>query len=154
MRFVLLDRITHFDPPRAARGIKCISLSEDVFTDHFFGHPVMPGALILEAMAQLGGALLEGSLEAEGRDWHAILSMSDRARFRRLVRPGDRLELEAQVLVFHEDAGQIKGRATVDGLLAAEAELGFVFAPVRNPKILEWRRNQMKIWRTGSLEEP
>lgn len=153
MRFVLLDRITHFDPPREARGIKCVSLSDDVFTDHFYGHPVMPGALILESLAQLGGALLEGSVPAPGQERHAILSMSDRARFRRMVRPGDRLELEAQVLALHEDGGQIRGKATLAGVLVAEADLGFVFAPVRNPLILEWRRNQMKIWLCGSIEE-
>lgn len=153
MRYVLLDRITHFDPPHEARGIKCVSLSDDVFTDHFYGHPVMPGALILESLAQLGGALLEASLQAQGRDWHAILSMSDRARFRRMVRPGDRLELEAHVLALHEDGGQIKGKAMAEGVLVAEAELGFVFAPVKNSKILEWRRNQMKVWLSGSIEE-
>ena len=154
MRFVLLDRITHFDPPREARGLKCIALSEDVFSDHFPGHPVMPGALVLEALAQLGGALLEGANQAQGKDLHAILSMADRARFRRMARPGDRLDLEATTLALHEDGGQVQAKAFLDGALAVEAELSFVFTPVLNPKIVAWRRDQMKVWLQGSIEGP
>ena len=154
MRYVMLDRITQFDPPRMAKGVKCVSLSDDVFNEHFQGHPVMPGALVLESLAQLGGALLEGSLQAQGRELHAILSMSDRARFRRMVRPGDRIELEAHVLSLHEEGGQVKGSATVEGVLVAEAELGFAFTAVKNASILQWRRNQMKIWLAGTIEDP
>src|SRR5262245_66309781 len=95
VRYVLLDRITQLDPPEVARGIKCVSLADDIFVDHFPGHPVMPGALILEALAQLAGVLLEATMRQRDRhDLHALLTMIDRAKFRHLVRPGDRLALE------------------------------------------------------------
>jgi 3-hydroxymyristoyl/3-hydroxydecanoyl-(acyl carrier protein) dehydratase len=67
VRYVLLDRITTLEPPELARGIKCVSLADDIFVDHFPGHPVMPGALILEGLAQLAGVLLEATLRQQGR---------------------------------------------------------------------------------------
>ena len=86
MRYVLLDRITSLEPPEFAAGVKCVSLSDDIFADHFPGHPVMPGALILEALAQLGGVLLEATLRQRGRsDLHALLTMVDKAKFKKLV---------------------------------------------------------------------
>src|SRR5215813_10556804 len=97
MRYLLLDRITELSPPEHATAIKCISLAEDVFVDHFPGYPVMPGALLLEALAQLGGALLEATMESRGMgDRVAVLSMADRAKFRHFARPGDRLLLRAR----------------------------------------------------------
>src|SRR5690242_1268310 len=62
VRYVLLDRITTLEPPELARGIKCVSLADDVFVDHFPGHPVMPGVLVVEALAQLAGVLLEATM--------------------------------------------------------------------------------------------
>ncbi len=95
MRYVLLDRITALEPPARARGIKCVTLADDVFADHFPGHPVMPGALTLESLAQLGGVLCEATMRLGGRnDLHALLVAVERAKFRRLVRPGDKIELE------------------------------------------------------------
>ena len=74
MRYVLLDRISELHPPEQAVGVKCVSLADDVFVDHFPGHPVMPGALILESLAQLGGVLLEATMRSRGRsDLHALL---------------------------------------------------------------------------------
>ena len=62
MRYILLDRITTLQPPELARGVKCVSLSDDCMADHFPGHPIMPGALILESLAQLAGVLLEQTM--------------------------------------------------------------------------------------------
>jgi 3-hydroxymyristoyl/3-hydroxydecanoyl-(acyl carrier protein) dehydratase len=155
VRYVLLDRITSLEPPELARGVKCVSLADDIFVDHFPGHPVMPGALIVEAMAQLAGVLLEATLRGRGRaDLHALLTMIDRAKFRHLVRPGDRLELEARVLAATEDGGQAQGIARVDGQVAAEAQLTFAFAHVTNPVVLAKRRQFLNIWLTGSADEP
>ncbi|UQA59164.1 3-hydroxyacyl-ACP dehydratase FabZ family protein [Polyangium aurulentum] len=155
MRYVLLDRITRLEPPRFAAGVKCVSLSDDAFADHFPGHPVMPGALIVEALAQLGGVLLEQTRRAQGaEDVHALLTMVDRARFRRLVRPGDKLELEAEVLVVREEGGQIKATARESGEPVTTAELGFAFVKVTNPIVLARRREVLNIWLTGSAEEP
>lgn len=154
MRYVLLDRITKLAPPELATAVKCVSLADDVFVDHFPGHPVMPGALILEALAQLGGVLLEGAMRQQGRnDLHALLTMVDRAKFRRMVRPGDRLELEARTLAVQEAGGQVKGLARLEGEVAAEAELTFAFAVVTNPKLIERRREVLNVWLTGAAEE-
>lgn len=155
MRYVLLDRITALEPPKRALGIKCVSLSDDVFADHFPGHPVMPGALTLESLAQLGGVLCEATMRLSGRnDLHALLVGVDHARFRRMVRPGDKLDLEAAALRVQVDGGQIKGTAHLDGQLAVEAELTFAFTEVKHAKLIERRREALNVWLHGSAEEP
>jgi 3-hydroxyacyl-[acyl-carrier-protein] dehydratase len=155
MRYVLLDRITALEPPERARGVKCVTLADDIFADHFPGHPVMPGALTLESLAQLGGVLCEATMRQRGRhDLHALLVAVERAKFRRMVRPGDRLELEAVALRVSEDGGQVRGTAQLDGQVAAEAEMTFAFAEVKHPKLIERRREVLNIWLHGSSEEP
>ena len=155
MRYVLLDRITALEPPERARGVKCVSLSDDVFADHFPGHPVMPGALVVESLAQLGGVLCEATMRLQGRnDLHALLVGIERAKFRRMVRPGDRLELEAVALRVQEAGGQVRASAQLDGQLAVEAELTFAFADVKHPKLIERRREVLNVWLHGSSEEP
>lgn len=155
MRYILLDRITALEPPTLARGVKCISLSDDLFVDHFPGHPVMPGAMLLEAMAQLGGVLLEQSVRVPGEaEHHALLTQVDRAKFRQVVRPGDRVELEATGLAVSEDGGRVRGKAYVDGKLVAEAELGYAFARVTNPIVIARRREVLSVWLHGWAEAP
>jgi 3-hydroxymyristoyl/3-hydroxydecanoyl-(acyl carrier protein) dehydratase len=159
VRYILLDRITLLQAPELARGVKCVSLSDDCFTDHFPGHPIMPGALILESLAQLAGVLLEQTLRDRkvapaGSELHALLTMIDRAKFRHIVRPGDKLELEARGLRATEDGGQADGVATVDGQRVAEAQLSFAFAKVSNPTMLAKRREFLDIWLSGSAGAP
>jgi 3-hydroxymyristoyl/3-hydroxydecanoyl-(acyl carrier protein) dehydratase len=155
VRYILLDRITELSPPEVARGVKCVSLSDDLFADHFPGFPVMPGAMILEALAQLAGVLLEATMRDRGRhDLHALLTMADRAKFRHVVRPGDRIELEARVERVTEDGGQAQGWARVDGKVVAEAQLSFAFALVTNPTVIAKRREYLNIWLSGSAEAP
>lgn len=155
MRYILLDRITQLSPPELARGVKCVSLSDDIFVDHFPGFPVLPGALILEGMAQLAGVLLEATMRQRGRhDLHALLTMVDRAKFRQVVRPGDRLELEARLERVSEDGGQAQAWARAEDKLVAEGLLSFAFAQVTNPAVLAKRREYLNIWLTGSAEEP
>jgi 3-hydroxymyristoyl/3-hydroxydecanoyl-(acyl carrier protein) dehydratase len=155
VRYVLLDRITLLQPPERALGVKCVSLSDDIFVDHFPGYPVMPGALILESLAQLAGVLLEAAMRERGRhDLHALLTMADRAKFRHVVRPGDRLEIEARALTVSEDGGQAQAWARIDGTLVAEAQLSYAFAQVTNPVVLAKRREFLQIWLTGSAEGP
>ena len=153
MRYILLDRITQLKPPELAAGVKCVSLSDDIFADHFPGHPVMPGALILEALAQLGGVLLEASMRERGRhDLHALLVTVDKAKFRHQVRAGDKMELTCHGIVVQEDGGQVRGLVYVDGRKVAEAELAFAFARVTHPKLLARRREVLNIWLTGCAE--
>ncbi len=153
MRYVLLDRITSLKPPETATALKCVSLAEDYFSDHFPGIPVMPGALQLEGLAQLGGTLLEASLRQRGReDLSALLTMIDRAKFRTPVRPGDRLEMETRVVQFSEDAGRVKAQASVDGKVVTEAEITFAFVQVENSKLLQSRREYLNILLHGKSE--
>jgi 3-hydroxymyristoyl/3-hydroxydecanoyl-(acyl carrier protein) dehydratase len=155
MRYVLLDRISELAPPERARGIKCVSLSDDVFADHFPGHPVMPGALLLESLAQLGGVLCEATMRQRGReDLHALLVGVEHARFRRLVRPGDRLELETTAIVVQEGGGQVRASGHVDGELAVACEMMFAFAEVEHEPLRARRRAMLNVWLHGSSSEP
>lgn len=153
VRYILLDRITHLQPPELARGVKCVSLSDDIFADHFPGSPIMPGALILEGLAQLAGVLLEATMRERGRnDLHAILTMADRAKFRHVVRPGDKLDYEAHCERASEDGGQAQTTARLDGKLVAEAQLSFAVVQVTNPAVLARRREYLEVWLSGSVE--
>jgi 3-hydroxymyristoyl/3-hydroxydecanoyl-(acyl carrier protein) dehydratase len=150
VRYLLLDRITSLGADRAT-ALKCVSLADDIFVDHFPGHPVMPGALIVEAMAQLGGALAEAAVRERGRtDLHALLTIIQRAKFRRLVRPGDRLELDAERVTASEDGAQVRASASCDGARVAEAELGFAFAQITDDRQLARRREILDVWLHGS----
>ncbi len=153
MRYLLLDRITELQPPDRATAIKCVSLADDVFVDHFPGHPVMPGALMIEALAQLGGVLVEETMRSRGRpDLFAVLAMVDRARFREMVRPGDRLDLVAEGVAVSKDGGRVRGLVRLDGKLATECELTFAFVPVQNARQMARRREVINVWLTGSAD--
>jgi 3-hydroxyacyl-[acyl-carrier-protein] dehydratase len=125
VRFLLVDRIIELTAERAT-GIKCVSLADDVFADHFAGWPIFPGSLVLEAMAQLAGAMLDEA----GRDEHmlALLVGVDRARFRRQVAPGDQLALEADVDQRVGDGVRVRVAASIGDERVADAVLSFVFA--------------------------
>jgi 3-hydroxyacyl-[acyl-carrier-protein] dehydratase len=155
VRFLLLDRITDLSPPTSATGVKCVSLAEPWTLDHFPGHPVFPGALILEGMAQLGGVLLEATLRGRGHvDRHAILLAADRVRFRAAVFPGDRLEHHATLEHANEDGGRVVTESRREGAKVAEASLTFAVVPVTNPVVLARRREVLHLWLHGSTEPP
>lgn len=125
MRYLHVDRITELTPDRA-RGVKCVSLSDDALADHFTGWPIYPGALVLEAMAQLAGAMLDEACAAELAT--AMLVGVDRARFRRQVVPGDQLALEADVEQRVEDGVRVRVAASVGGERVAEGVLSYAIA--------------------------
>lgn len=153
MRYVLLDRITALSGKQAT-GVKCVSLSDDVFADHFPGHPVMPGALLVESMAQLGGVLVEEAMRERGRsDLHALLTTIEKAKFRKMVKPGDRVELVADTQAASEDGGRVQATARVDGEIVAEAGLTYALTPVTNRKVIDRRARVLRVWLTGSSED-
>ena len=119
--FLLVDRIEELEPERIV-GIKNVTVNEPFFNGHFPEFPVMPGVLIVEAMAQTAGVLVLKSIPE--RDSKLVLLVSiDAARFRRPVVPGDQLRIEMTVLRRKGSVAKMAGRATVDGLLVAEAEV-------------------------------
>jgi len=122
--FLLVDRITELKPGKSARGIKCVSANEMQFMGHFPDYPVMPGVLVLEAMAQTGAVAILVSEEYRGKI--ALFGGVNKCRFRKEVMPGDVLELFCEISAVRGPVGFGKARATVNGETAAEAELSFV----------------------------
>lgn len=121
--FALVDRITAGEPGQWAKGIKCVSVNEQFFCGHFPQEHVMPGVLILEAMAQVGCVAFLAQPENRGRI--VLFGGVKDARFRRKVVPGDVLEMECTLTGFRSGIGFGKAKATVDGEAAATAELIF-----------------------------
>jgi len=120
--FLLVDRCEEYRPSQSIVGIKCVTANEPFFQGHFPGYPVMPGVLIVEALAQSGAVLMSKSLEVDvgGK---AIFFMSlDNCRFRAPVRPGDVIRLNVEVLRHRGDVFKFRGKAVVDDKVAAEAE--------------------------------
>jgi len=126
--FLLIDRITEFEPQKRLVALKNVTINEPFFQGHFPGYPIMPGVLVVEAMAQAGGIIMMHELE----DRHSklvVFTGIERAKFRRPVTPGDQLRIEVEVLSFRSRAGKIQGRATVEGKLACEATLTCAVVP-------------------------
>ena len=122
--FLMIDRILEIEGTRRIVGIKNVSINEEYFQGHYPGNPIMPGVLIIEALAQIGGVLLGQALEHKGKA--AVLLSLDKVKFRRAVRPGDQLILEAHALRVRSSIGHVKGLARVGTELAAEAEIKFI----------------------------
>jgi UDP-3-O-[3-hydroxymyristoyl] N-acetylglucosamine deacetylase/3-hydroxyacyl-[acyl-carrier-protein] dehydratase len=120
--FLLVDRILEQEDGKRAVGIKNVTINEPFFQGHFPGHPVMPGVLIIEAMAQVGGYVLMGSVK--DRETKVVYFTSlDNVKWRRPVRPGDQLRFEVELTQVRGIAARLKGVALVDGLVVAEAEM-------------------------------
>jgi beta-hydroxyacyl-ACP dehydratase FabZ len=120
--FLLVDAVEEMEPKKRIVGIKNVTINEYFFQGHFPGKPVMPGVLIIESMAQIGGLLL--LQEVEDRDRKVMyMAAVDNARFRRPVVPGDQLRVEVNVITFRGPFCKVQGHARVNGELAAEATL-------------------------------
>lgn len=128
--FLLVDRIDMLEPGRSAGGIKNVSANEQFFQGHFPDYPVMPGVLIVEAIAQVGAIALLSLEEYAGRI--AFFAGINNVRFKRQVRPGDTLNLEVELKQVRRGIGSGDGTATVDGELACKGEFMFAIAPARN----------------------
>jgi 3-hydroxyacyl-[acyl-carrier-protein] dehydratase len=131
--FLLLDRIVEFEPGKRIVAIKNVTANEPFFQGHFPGFPIMPGVLVLEALAQAGALMIMHENERPG-DRLIYFTGIDGCKFRAPVVPGDQIRLEVDVLRFRvgegmRGAGRMQGRALVDGKLAAEATLSCAVVP-------------------------
>lgn len=122
MRHYWVDRIVELMPGARATGVKSVSLSEDVFTDHFPGNPVFPGVFLLEGLAQTAGILLARTY---GGERIAVMASLERARFPSFARPGDNVVMEVEIESTDENVARVKGSATVGKRQVAAARFTF-----------------------------
>jgi 3-hydroxyacyl-[acyl-carrier-protein] dehydratase len=123
--FLLVDGILELEEGKRAVGVKAVTANEEYFTGHFPKSPVMPGVLIVEALAQVSAVVMLTKDENKGT--LGLLAGIDKCRFKRQVRPGDRLRLEVEITRLKGPIGKGKGIATVDGEIVCETELIFAF---------------------------
>jgi 3-hydroxyacyl-[acyl-carrier-protein] dehydratase len=128
MRFHLIDRIEEICRWDSITAVKCISLADDVFDEHFPSYPIFPGTLILEGLAQLGGSFFEIAMQQRGIPVkRAVLTVVREFKIKRPAGPGDRLVYRADVLSMQEEFGVVRAAATLDGEPCAAGELMFAF---------------------------
>lgn len=152
MRYFLIDRIEELRRFGHAVGIKAISLSEDCFEHHFPGQPVYPGSLLIEAMAQLGGALMELSLREELDYCPRCVMSTVKAKFRDFARPGDLITFRAEVVAHHEDSAKVKvsGTRSGDDAPIMEADLLYIYLRVDDPRLEASRDEFLEVITRGT----
>ena len=129
--FLLVDRAEGYRPNESIVGIKCVTFNEPFFQGHFPGNPVMPGVLIIEALAQTGAVLMSKSLDVDVEGKTIMFMSVEQARFRHPVRPGDVLRMNVEVLKHRGDIFKFKGRALVGDKLVAQAEFAAMVVETR-----------------------
>jgi 3-hydroxyacyl-[acyl-carrier-protein] dehydratase len=120
--FLLVDRAEDYRPHQSIVGFKCVTINEPFFQGHFPGNPVMPGVLIVEALAQTGAVLMSKSLDADVTGKTIFFMSLDNCRFRHPVRPGDVIRMEVEVVRARADVFKFRGKAMVGDKTAAEAD--------------------------------
>lgn len=145
MRFFLVDRVDEIVPGRYATGVKAVSLTDDFIHDHFPGQPLFPGTLMLEAMAQLGGFLVDASHQGDP-DQRAILAQIDRARFAHPARPGDVLHLRCELSSSLGGGAQVEARIRLGEQRVSSALLTFVMKSAESERIQDQRRELYRLW--------
>jgi len=147
MRYYLLDKVTALAAGERASGIKCVTLSDEILHDHFPGYPMLPGALVVEAAAQLAGFLLEMSFNRPNEPVvRAMLVQIERAKFYDPIGPGDTVVLEARIESTRESSAQVAFEGRVTDRVAARGQLTFVLRAIDEPRIHEQRRNVYALW--------
>lgn len=146
MRFHMIDRIEEICRWKFITAVKCISLSDDVFNEHFPGYPIFPGSLILEGLAQLGGSFFEIAMQERGTAGkRAVLTVVREFKIRKPAGPGDRLLYRAEIRSMQDEYGVVTVLATLDGEECARGELMFSFVIPPNDKICKAREELYEI---------
>jgi 3-hydroxyacyl-[acyl-carrier-protein] dehydratase len=130
--FLLVDRAEHYKPHDSIVGIKCVTINEPFFIGHFPDNPVMPGVLIVEALAQTGAVLMSKSLDADVSGKTIMFVSLDEVRFRNPVRPGDVMHMHVEVVKHRGDLFKFRGKAMIGDKLAAQAD--FAAMVVETPR--------------------
>jgi len=150
MRYYLIDKVTELEVGKHAKGIKCVTLTDEILHDHFPDYPMLPGALIVEAAAQLAGFLLEMTFNAEDRPLvRALLVQIQRAKFYEAVEPGDTLSITATIDSMREESAQVLFDAKVGDERAARGTLTFVLRTIDSVRVHEQRRYVYSLWTRG-----
>jgi 3-hydroxyacyl-[acyl-carrier-protein] dehydratase len=126
--FLLIDRVVEFEPAKRLVAIKNVTINEPFFQGHFPGYPIMPGVLVIEAMAQAGAIIVLSEIPDRHKKL-AVFTGIDQAKFRRPVTPGDQLRIEVNVLAFRRRMGRMVAKAYVDGKVACQATLTCQIVP-------------------------
>jgi 3-hydroxyacyl-[acyl-carrier-protein] dehydratase len=126
--FLLIDRVVEFERAKRLVAIKNVTMNEPFFQGHFPGYPIMPGVLVIEAMAQAGAIIMLSEIPDREKKL-AVFTGIERAKFRRPVTPGDQLRIEVDVLAFRSRMGRMEAKATVDGKVACQATLTCQIVP-------------------------
>ena len=154
MRYFLLDRVTEVVPGESAKGIKNVTLTDEVLHDHFPDYPILPGALLIEAMAQLAGFLLEVTHNADDKPIvRALLVGVDKAKFSQPAEPGDSIELRVRAGSSLDTAAQVDAEAWVGPDRIARAHLTFMLKAIDSDAVHEQRRYLYRLW-TKKLATP
>lgn len=154
MRYFLIDKVLELQPGERIRGVKCVTLSDEILHDHFPDHPILPGVLVVEAAAQLAGYLLEVTFHRPGTTpARAVLAQIQNAKFHEACGPGDRLEIECLLRSRLEGAAQVEAEMRVGDRRVARAALTFVMKSVDSERVHEQRRMLYRLW-TRDLNPP
>lgn len=148
MRYFLIDRVLFLEQHVRISAIKNVALSEDIFTDHFPGNPIMPGALQIEALAQAGTILLEASSSLTKK---ALLIMINGAKFRSIVRPGDQLTVNSSIISCDDVSARLSGEIRLSDRVVTDATLTFALKPFE--EIYDTRLHQFTQLMYASLLE-
>ncbi|MBI4668955.1 MAG: beta-hydroxyacyl-ACP dehydratase [Elusimicrobia bacterium] len=147
MRYFLIDRVTEFVAGEKIRGIKNVTLSDEILHDHFPDYPIMPGVLILESAAQLAGFLLETTFNRPGEPpARALLVQIQQAKFYAVSEPGDQLDILVTLTDKLQSAAQVAAEVKVGKKRIARAEMTFMMKNIDFERIHEQRRSLYKLW--------
>ena len=148
MRYFLLDKIIAFEKGVIAKGIKCISLSEEILHDHFPDIPIMPGALLIEAAAQLGSFLYELTINAENDKLirRSILAQVDKAKFNRAVEPGDKVILTAKLVETTVNSTKCDVLLEIENKKVSTMTLTLISKYIDSERIHEQRKYLYHLW--------